>query len=224
MAPFVTVKYAQTLDGRIATATGESRWISGAESRKLAHELRSRSDALLVGIGTVIADDPRLTVRLAEGRDPIRVVVDSTLRIPVGASVLRDGAARGTIVATTRRADPARRMEIERIGAEVFVVNADAKGEDRVDLRRLIAELGSRGLGSILVEGGTGIITSLLSLRCVDRLIVAVSPRIIGRGFDAVGDLSISSLRDAITFSLVETYKLGDDLIFDCRVARTNLP
>lgn len=218
------MKFAQTLDGRIATATGESKWISGPEARKFAHELRSKNDAVLVGIGTVLADDPRLTVRLAEGRDPIRVVVDSTLRIPAGASVLRDGAARGTIVGTTASADLIRKAEIERLGAEVLIVDSESKGRGYVDLKQLIAELGERGLSSILVEGGTGIITSLLAQRLVDRLVVAIAPKIIGRGFEAVGDLAISSLADGVTFSSVETYRLGDDLIFDCRPARTSLP
>jgi riboflavin-specific deaminase-like protein len=216
MKPFVTLKFAQTLDGRIATATGESKWISGPEARKFAHELRSKNDAVLVGIGTILADDPRLTVRLVEGRDPIRVVVDSRLRIPTRASVLRDGAARGTIVATTPGADQNRKAEIERLGAEVMVVESDRADQSRVDLKRLIAELGARGLSSILVEGGAGIITSLLAQRLVDRLVVAVAPKIIGRGFDAVGDLAISGLGDAVTFSSVETCRLGDDFIFDC--------
>ncbi|HYL98109.1 MAG TPA: bifunctional diaminohydroxyphosphoribosylaminopyrimidine deaminase/5-amino-6-(5-phosphoribosylamino)uracil reductase RibD, partial [Blastocatellia bacterium] len=120
--PFVTVKAASTLDGRIATATGDSQWISGERSLRLAHELRRDHDAVLVGIGTVLKDDPKLTVRLVKGADPLRVVVDSKLRIPHTASLLADGAARKTTIATTNQSDPAKAERLREIGAEVLVL------------------------------------------------------------------------------------------------------
>src|ERR1051325_4939875 len=122
--PFITVKYAQTLDGRVATATGDSQWISGPDSLRLAHRLRAEHDAILVGIGTVLADDPQLNVRLASGRDPLRVVVDSRLRTPLTARVLATGAARHTLIATTLQADRAARQAIEQLGAQIVALPA----------------------------------------------------------------------------------------------------
>ena len=217
LLPFVTVKIAQTLDGRIATASGDSQWISGPSSLKLAHQLRHEHDAIMVGIGTALADDPQLTVRLVNGSDPLRIVVDSKLRLPDKARVLADGAARRTLVATTDKADRERAREIERMGAEVLTLPASRSGA-QVDLRALLEELRRRGIKSALVEGGSGIITSLLTARLVDRLVVVIAPKIIGRGISAIGQLNINRLRDAITFSEFKTKRLGPDIVFDGRI------
>jgi diaminohydroxyphosphoribosylaminopyrimidine deaminase/5-amino-6-(5-phosphoribosylamino)uracil reductase len=215
--PFITAKFAATLDGRIATRTGDSQWISGAASLRLAHRLRREHDGILVGIGTVLADNPRLTVRLVEGRDPLRIVIDSRLRIPVTARVLQEGAAHHTLIATTDRADPARVGELEALGAEILVLQEGGEGAG-VSLIELFAALGRRRIASVLVEGGAGIITSLLSERMIDRMVIAIAPKIIGQGIEAIGDLGITSLADAITFSSVRTRRLGDDIIFDGRL------
>jgi riboflavin-specific deaminase-like protein len=212
--PFVTVKFAQSLDGRIATATGESQWISSQSSLRLAHKLRREHDAIMVGVGTVIRDDPRLTVRLVNGRNPLRIVVDSRLRLPTCARVLADGAARQTLVATTEAADAERACELENLGAEILRLPASA-GISGVDLAELLEELGRRRIKSVLVEGGARIVTSLLTARLVDRLVVAIAPKIIGRGTEAIGDLGIIHLRDAISFSKFKTRRLGPDIIFD---------
>lgn len=215
--PFVTVKFAMSLDGRIATRTGDSQWISGSESLELAHRLRREHQAIMVGVQTVLADNPRLTVRRVEGRDPLRVVVDSRLRTPNAANVLTDGAAGNTLVATTAAVDKHRVTEIERLGAEVLLLPTE-QDAGRVSLKALLLELRHRSIESVLVEGGSGIITSLLAARLVDRLVVAVAPKIIGRGIEAIGDLGITRLSDAITFTSVETYTLGQDVIFDGRL------
>jgi len=134
----ITVHYAQSLDGRLATRSGDSQWIGGPESLKLAHQLRAEHAAVLVGVGTVLADNPRLTVRLVEGPSPCRVVVDSTLRLPLDAHLLNDGAA-PTVVATTERALPDRIAAIEASGARVLLVPADPFG--RVNLTALLEQL-----------------------------------------------------------------------------------
>jgi diaminohydroxyphosphoribosylaminopyrimidine deaminase/5-amino-6-(5-phosphoribosylamino)uracil reductase len=215
--PFVTIKYAQSLDGRIATATGDSRWISSELSLTLAHRLRHEHDAIMVGIGTVLADDPRLTVRLVEGRDPLRIIVDSRLRIPITARVLAEGAAHRTLVVTTEASDPRRVGELEQLGAEVLVL-ATGRNPSGVGLVDLLEALGQRRLGSILVEGGSRIITSFLASHAVDRIVTVVAPKIIGSGVDAVGDLDIAELKNAITFSTVKVRRLGPDVVFDCRI------
>jgi riboflavin-specific deaminase-like protein len=211
------VKLAQSLDGRIATSTGDSQWMSSPASLRYVHKLRSEHDAIMVGIGTVLADDPRLTVRLTKGRDPLRIVVDSKLRIPLTARVLADGAAVHTIVVASKSAGRIRAREIDSLGAEVLRLPV-SRNRQGVDLKRLFEELGRRGVESVLVEGGRQIITSLLAARLVDRLLVIITPKIIGQGIDAIGDLGITRLDEAITFSSVHHRRVGQDLIFDGRL------
>lgn len=211
--PVVTVHYAQTLDGRLATVTGSSRWISCGESLRLAHELRASHDAIVVGVGTVRRDDPRLTVRLVAGRDPLRVVVDSTLRTPLDAAVLAAGAAAGTVLAVTARAPAERQAQATALGATVLTLPSDDAG--RVDLVALLTVLRERGIGSVLVEGGAALITALLRARLVDRLVVCVAPKILGAGINAIGELGISELDRALLLRDARVVAYGDDLVFD---------
>ncbi|HSE36730.1 MAG TPA: RibD family protein [Blastocatellia bacterium] len=215
--PFVTVKYAQSLDGRIATSTGDSQWISGPAALRLAHRLRREHDAIIVGIGTVLADNPQLTVRLVKGRNPLRVVIDSELRTPAEALVLAGGAAAGTLIAASANVDENRVSEIQKLGADILRLPSASNGSG-IDIASLLGELGRRGISSVLVEGGSGIITSLLAARAVNRLIVVIAPKIIGRGTEAIGELGITRLSEAITFSSVKVRRLGDDIIFDGRL------
>lgn len=211
----VTVSYAQTLDGRLATRSGGSRWISGPESLRLVHELRASHDAIMVGVGTILRDDPRLTVRLVPGRDPLRVVVDSTLRTLPAAAVLAAGAARGTLLAVTAAAEPVRREATEALGATVLTVPSAADG--RVDLPALLSMLRERGVGSVMVEGGAKLITSLLRQRLVDRLVVGVAPKILGTGIEAIGDLGIDDLARAVRLDGARVTAYGADLVIDGR-------
>jgi diaminohydroxyphosphoribosylaminopyrimidine deaminase/5-amino-6-(5-phosphoribosylamino)uracil reductase len=238
--PFVTVKFAASLDGRIATSSGESQWISSPLSLRLAHQFRREHDAVLVGIGTVLADDPQLTVRLVSGRSPMRIVIDTSLRIPDTARLLLDADPHCTIIATTDRADLSRVSRLEKLGAEVLVlpaaprpapaipldpqISAVSGPRERygVSLKSLLAMLGERHIASLLVEGGSAVITSLLADRSVDRLVIAIAPKIIGKGTEAIGDLGIERLRDAITFSSTKTWRLGGDIIFDGRLHPTD--
>ena len=213
--PRVTVHYAQTLDGRIATRTGESKWVSCEASLKLAHQLRAEHDAVMVGVGTIVADNPHLTVRLASGISPRRVVADSTLRLPVDANVLTDGEA-GTLIATTTRAPDDRIRIVSRAGAEVVVLGQDGTG--RVNLNDLLAYLAKLDLSSILIEGGRSLITSALREHLIDRLVVCIAPKIIGEGIEAVGDLNILYMSEALTFERATFTPLDEDMIFDGQI------
>ncbi|MEI7768967.1 MAG: RibD family protein [Chloroflexales bacterium] len=214
--PRITLAYAQTLDGRSATASGSSQWISGPESLRFAHALRAGHDAIMVGVGTVLADDPRLTVRLTPGRDPLRVVADSALRTPASAAVLRDGATAGTILAHTLAAPAVRRAALLAAGATLLELPEAAGGG--VDLPALLAALADRGVGSLMVEGGARLVTALLRARLADRLAVTVAPKILGAGTDAVGDLGIARLGDAYALADVRVTPYGPDLVIEGRL------
>lgn len=216
--PFVTVKFAQSIDGRIATATGESKWISGSGAQRFVHKLRSEHDAILVGIGTVLTDDPELTVRFARGRDPLRIIIDTHLRIPLTARVLAEGAASGTLIVTSKSADRTRAADIKSMGAEVLRLPR-SNDKSGIDLARMLEELARRDIATLFVEGGKGIITSLLKERVVDRLVAVIAPKIVGQGIEAVGDLGITRLHNAIVFSSVKVRRLGPDVIFDGRIS-----
>jgi riboflavin-specific deaminase-like protein len=207
--PYVVLKYAQTLDGRIATRTGDSKWISGEAERQTSHALRAACDAVLVGIRTVLADDPLLTVRLVPGVSPLRVVLDSTLRIPSEAQILNDAAA--TLVVTTQRSSAQRRRELRARGVGVHVVERDPVCG--VDLAGTLALLRDRGVRSLLVEGGGAVITSFLRARLADRVIVGIAPRILGAGTEAVGDLSVARVSEGLRLSGRSVHALGEDVL-----------
>jgi diaminohydroxyphosphoribosylaminopyrimidine deaminase/5-amino-6-(5-phosphoribosylamino)uracil reductase len=213
--PFVTLKIASTLDGKIATATGESRWITGASARTFTHRLRNRVDAVMVGLGTVLADDPELTVRGVAGKkDPHRVIVDERLATPPTARALK--ARRGTmaIVATTRDSRAARRRRLERQGVRVVTTRSR---DGFVDLPELMRRLGAMNVTSVLIEGGSELNASAVRSGIVDKLIVVLAPTLLG-GRDAIGAIggrSPARLGDAITLRDVSIKRLGRDVMVE---------
>ncbi|MEI6608239.1 MAG: bifunctional diaminohydroxyphosphoribosylaminopyrimidine deaminase/5-amino-6-(5-phosphoribosylamino)uracil reductase RibD [Deltaproteobacteria bacterium] len=214
--PFVTIKYAQTLDGRIATATGQSQWISSAASLKFTHKLRATHDAILVGVGTVIKDNPELTVRLARGRNPLRVIVDTALKIPAKSKVLQNLSQTQTIIATIKKANDPQFQKLTNLGAEVITIAADKQGN--VDLKKLLKILAKRNISSILIEGGAQVITSTLFSNLANRLVTVIAPKILGKGIEAVGDLKINNLDLAKKLSIRRITRSGDDFILDSRL------
>lgn len=216
--PWVTLKVAQTLDGKVATAAGASRWITGEAARRHAHALRARSDAVLVGIGTVRADDPELTVRLARGRHPARVVVDARLETPPGARVLTGPARVPTILSALAEADPARRARLERGGARVLTLPGRA---GRVDLGALLKALAAEGRHRVLCEGGPRLAAELVRGGLVNRVAFYLAPRILG-GDDArgsVGGTAPATLEGALRLGPMRVRRLGADLLIEADVA-----
>jgi diaminohydroxyphosphoribosylaminopyrimidine deaminase/5-amino-6-(5-phosphoribosylamino)uracil reductase len=212
--PFVTLKIAQTLDGKIATATGESKWITGEEARREGHRLRNRHDAILVGINTVLKDDPSLTTRIPEGRDPVRVIVDSRLRIPLTAKVLTQRSTAGTIIATLARAPMAKVAKVRAAGAEVLFVKND---RGRVDLRDLMRQLGKVDIMSVLLEGGAEVHAAALKAGIVDKVVIFIAPMLM-TGKDSlcsIGGLSPKKLAQSIQLRDIVLRQVGKDIMVE---------
>lgn len=211
--PFVTLKAAITLDGKIATKTGASRWITGEKSRGAVHGLRNMSDAILTGIGTVIADDPQLTTRLDEGgRDPIRIIVDSKARTPLEAKILHLDSPAPTIIAVTEKANSENIKKLREIGAEVLVI---PEKSGQVDLIALLKELGNREILNLVVEAGGTLGYSLFAEGLVDKIYCFVAPLIFG-GKDApsfIGGEGIESVSDAWSLEDIEIKRYEEDIL-----------
>jgi len=208
--PWLLLKVAQSLDGRIALSNGVSRWITGEASRKEVHRIRARLDAVLVGVLTVIDDDPELTVRHVKGRNPVRIIADSKLRIPLGARLLKQSQPERTWILTTSDADAAKRAQLSRMGIQF--VDCARTSDGKVDMRDAMRQLASRGITSILVEGGGTVHAALLTEGLCDELIVAVAPLLIGSdGRASVGHLALNTLDEAPSFKTYRTATFGDD-------------
>jgi diaminohydroxyphosphoribosylaminopyrimidine deaminase/5-amino-6-(5-phosphoribosylamino)uracil reductase len=216
--PFVIAKIGQSLDGKIATAHGESRWITSPAARALAHKWRSQVDALLVGINTVLRDNPLLTVRGYTHRSnrPIKVIVDSRLRISPSAQCLSRRSPTPSLIATTNRS-MSRRAALARAGAEVLVLPAREK---RVPLRRLLRALAARGIHSVLIEGGGEILAGALAERLVDRIVFFIAPVLIGgrNSPGAVAGEGITRLAQALRLDGMTSRHVGRDLCIEANV------
>ncbi|MFZ5966715.1 MAG: bifunctional diaminohydroxyphosphoribosylaminopyrimidine deaminase/5-amino-6-(5-phosphoribosylamino)uracil reductase RibD [Bacillota bacterium] len=219
--PFCIMKTAMTLDGKIAAHTGDSKWISNESSRRYVHELRHRVSAIMVGIGTILADDPLLTTRLEDkaGKDPVRIVVDSSGRIPVGARILHLHSEAKTILAATSEIEKDKQKALESLGVEVIIT---PKKNGQVDLSYLFKKLGEMKLDSILLEGGATLNFSALQEGIVDKILTFIAPKIIG-GNDAltpVAGKGIAYMRDAIQLENIQTHRFGDDLMIEAYIKK----
>ena len=211
--PLVTLKLASTLDGRIATAQGESRWITGEPARARAHLLRARHDAVMVGSNTVIADDPELTCRLPglADRSPVRIVVDGRLRVPLTSRVVADAARVPTWFITLRGDAPERHEAFRDCGVELIEVDADG---ETVDLEEALQELGRRGLTRVLVEGGAALAAAMIRADLVDHVAWFRAPRLIGGdGIAAVTAFGVSELAATPRFQRLGVEPVGEDLL-----------
>jgi diaminohydroxyphosphoribosylaminopyrimidine deaminase/5-amino-6-(5-phosphoribosylamino)uracil reductase len=208
--PFVTAKWAMTLDGKSAVAGGDSRWISSDLSRSLVHELRGTMDAILVGIGTILADDPLLTARPPGPRCPVRVVLDSAARLPLSSRLAQTARESPVLLAVTERATPARRAQLVDLGCEVVTI----PGADRIPITPLLKELCRRGMTNVLVEGGGRVLGSFLDERQVDAVDVFIAPVLEGgdHARTPARGQGLALMRDAIRLRDLEMTQVGGDL------------
>ncbi|MWV44787.1 bifunctional diaminohydroxyphosphoribosylaminopyrimidine deaminase/5-amino-6-(5-phosphoribosylamino)uracil reductase RibD [Paenibacillus sp. HJL G12] len=210
--PFVTIKTASTLDGKIATDSGDSKWISNEEARLQVHSLRHRHQAIMVGVGTILTDDPSLTTRHdgVDGQQPVRVIVDSRLRTSPEAKVFKDGTS-PVIILTTKQVDPVKAKLLSEAGANLVSCGSGTQ----VDLKSALQQLGTMDIGSILVEGGGALNGSLLKERLVDRIIMYLAPKIVG-GNAAPASFSFEGIHrmgDAVRLDPLEVEQVGDNVL-----------
>ncbi|MBD3181233.1 bifunctional diaminohydroxyphosphoribosylaminopyrimidine deaminase/5-amino-6-(5-phosphoribosylamino)uracil reductase RibD [Candidatus Poribacteria bacterium] len=210
--PFITIKTAMTLDGKIATCTGESRWISCEESRNIVHRIRDEVDAIMVGIGTVLKDDPSLTTRLPDGngKDPIRIILDSKGHIPLESRVLHLDSNAKTIIAVTSQVSERKLDEIRKYAEVMILPSIDG----RIDLNALMDKLGGMDITSLLVEGGARVNASIIKAELADRIMIFIAPKIVG-GTTApgpIGDTGIEKLSDAILIRDMVFESIGADI------------
>jgi diaminohydroxyphosphoribosylaminopyrimidine deaminase/5-amino-6-(5-phosphoribosylamino)uracil reductase len=209
--PFVILKLAASLDGKIATRTGDAKWISDSDSRAVVHRLRNQVDAVLVGAGTVLADDPQLTCRMAGGRDPWRVVLDARLRIPLSARLLHQRGPEKNIIVTGTRASPKKLAALERLGAQVWRF---ASRNGQISWVPVLERLATIGIVSVLIEGGAKTAASALQAKVVDKLLLFYAPKIFGGDgrvmFDSLG---IKRVKNAIRLRRLAVKKSGADLL-----------
>lgn len=215
--PFIVLKAAMTLDGKIATATGQSKWITNETSRAYGYKLRDIYDGIMVGINTVIEDNPMLTARVDGGKNPIRIVVDSSLKIDINANVAQDKSAK-TIVATTDKADKDKILKLQAQDVDVIVVDKDEN--DKVDIEKLLDILGQQNICSILVEGGATLSGSFVAKKLVDKVYFFIAPKIVG-GKEAktpVAGTGILNLQEALSLKDIQIEKLEEDILIIGRV------
>lgn len=215
--PFVVMKYAMTMDGKIATSSGASQWISGETAREHVHRLRSRYRAIMVGVGTVLADDPLLTCRVPGGRDPVRIICDSSLRTPLESQVVLTADKVPTIIATCCQ-DEERSARYRRTACRIISLPADAKGQ--VDLLPLMDILGQEGIDSILLEGGATLNWSALHSGIVNKLLAYVAPKLFG-GAGAktpVGGIGCDRPDQAVMLKNSKISRLGEDFLIESEV------
>ncbi|MFH1825400.1 MAG: bifunctional diaminohydroxyphosphoribosylaminopyrimidine deaminase/5-amino-6-(5-phosphoribosylamino)uracil reductase RibD [Candidatus Firestonebacteria bacterium] len=209
--PFVISKMAISLDGKIATSTNDSKWISNELSRKLVHKMRSEVDGVLVGVNTVIRDNPELNVRLVKGREPFKIIVDEKCKIPLNSKLLRFGSL--TLVATTQLASKKKMKLLKEKGVKILITKLK---NGFVDLKDLLKKLPELGICSVMIEGGSSILTSAIKDGLVDKIMWFKAPKIIGGdGLDVVGQLGIKNIRETLVINNIGIKKIEDDVLIE---------
>ena len=208
--PFVMLKIAMSADGRIATSTGDSKYITSKEARTFVHQLRSEVDAVMVGLNTVIRDNPELTPRLFKGKNPMKIVVDSNLKIPKNCNLMKDPSK--LIIATTNRAPKNDIKKMQQKGVNVIITKS-SKG--MVDLKDLMKQIGKHEITSVMIEGGSHLNSSAIKEDVVDKVLIFTAPKLIGNGIGPIGNLGIKKIRKAIDLKNPVCKRVGKDMMIE---------
>lgn len=216
--PYVTVSYAQSIDGKIATKTGDSQYISGKSTLRLAHKLRKMNDAILIGVGTVLFDDPLLTCRIGgrerKERNPVRIILDSNLRTPIDSRIVKTAHCVPTIIFAAEHVTEKKSSALQANGIQIETGAWNAESE-RIDLARCLQHLDELQIKTLFVEGGGRVITAFVKENLVDKMIVITAPFLIGAGLPAIGDLNVTELREAIHPYKARLRRYGRDSVWE---------
>ncbi len=211
--PFIHLKIAQTLDGKIATQKFDSKWITDEAAREQVHRMRHKYSSILVGLNTIKMDNPKLTARLGLENQPYRIVVDEKLETPINSNILNDEFSDKSILFTTPKYNSSIKERLIKRGIQIHVVNGNGTG--MVNVHEVVAKLGEMGITSILVEGGSKIFTHFIKESLFDKISIFMAPIIVGKGVDAVGDLRIDKISDALKLEHIEFNQINNQLLVE---------
>lgn len=211
--PYITLKMAITIDGKIADTSGNSKWLTSVESRCLVHELRSEYDAVMVGFKSVKIDNPELTVRLVEGRNPKRIILDSKLQLSLESNLVKKNLDKNLIIVTSQKNQNKKKKINAYLKRGIKILFVPEKSNGKLDLLKTLSILSEEKITSVLVEGGSKVFTSFIKQKLEDEILIFISPKILGRGLPLCSNLGIKSLSEAINYSIKEVEKIGDDAL-----------
>ncbi|NMB83014.1 MAG: bifunctional diaminohydroxyphosphoribosylaminopyrimidine deaminase/5-amino-6-(5-phosphoribosylamino)uracil reductase RibD [Ignavibacteria bacterium] len=211
--PYVTLKMATTIDGKIADNSGNSKWITSVESRSMSHQLRSEYDAVLVGYNTVKKDNPQLTVRLVEGRNPKRIILDTELKTNPQSDLIQKNYDKNLILVTSKKNKTRKKKLAKFIGNGVEIIFAPDNKKKELDLSYLLKKLGEQNISSLLVEGGGKVFSNFINDKLEDEILIFVGPKILGKGYSLTNGMDVKELSKAVKFQIKDYDKVGEDLL-----------